>query len=182
MRKTNFLNVLFITALLIVSCSKNDTPQVVNEEEVITTLTVILTPAGGGTAITLQSQDLDADGPNAPDVTVSGPLSAGVVYNGSIALLNETETPPGNVTEEVEQESNEHQFFYTVAGLDITTAYTNFDGNGNPLGTMFTLTTGVAGTGTLTFTLRHEPTKPNTGLSDAGGETDITVTFDVTIQ
>ncbi len=47
---------------------------------------------------------------------------------------------------------------------------------------MFTLTTGVAGTGTLTFTLRHEPTKPNTGLSDAGGETDITVTFDVTIQ
>ncbi len=32
------------------------------------------------------------------------------------------------------------------------------------------------------FTLRHEPTKPNTGLADAGGETDIAVTFNVTVQ
>jgi len=30
--------------------------------------------------------------------------------------------------------------------------------------------------------LRHEPTKPNTGLSDAGGETDISATFDVSVQ
>jgi hypothetical protein len=36
--------------------------------------------------------------------------------------------------------------------------------------------------GTLTVTLRHEPTKPNTGLGDAGGETDIAATFNVTVQ
>jgi hypothetical protein len=30
--------------------------------------------------------------------------------------------------------------------------------------------------------LRHEPTKPNEGLSDAGGETDIEATFSVIIQ
>jgi len=83
----------------------------------------------------------------------------------------------------VEEEDLEHQFFYTPGGgLSVTTTYSNFDADGNPLGTQFTLTAGAASSGTLTFTLRHEPTKPNSGLSDAGGETDISATFDVTVQ
>ena len=43
------------------------------------------------------------------------------------------------------------------------------------------LSTGEASSGTLTLTLRHEPNKPNSGLADAGGETDIEVTFDVAV-
>jgi hypothetical protein len=66
--------------------------------------------------------------------------------------------------------------------LDVTTSYSDSDDDGNDLGIEFTLTAGAASSGTLTFTLRHEPTKPNTGLSDAGGETDIAATFDVTIE
>ena len=58
----------------------------------------------------------------------------------------------------------------------------NFDSNGNPLGTEFTLTAGAASSGTLTFTLRHLPTKPNTGLDDAGGNTDIAAPFNITIE
>jgi hypothetical protein len=169
---------------LFTSCSNDDdAPAPVNEEEVITTITVVMTPAGGGTAVTLQSRDLDGDGPDAPVVTVSGAFAANTTYNGAITLLNETETPAEDVTLEVEEEDDEHQFFYTVGGgLNFTTVYTNFDGNNNPLGTAFDATTGAASTGTVTFTLRHEPTKPNTGLGDAGGETDIEVTFDVAIQ
>lgn len=184
MKTLKYISLLFIAGTLITACSSDDdSPEPVNEEEVITTLTATLTPAGGGTAITLQQQDLDGDGPNAPTITVSGNLAAGVTYNGSIVLLNETETPAEDITEEVEEEDDEHQFFYTIGGgLDATTAYSNFDGNNNPLGTEFTLTAGAASTGTLTFTLRHEPTKPNTGLADAGGETDIIATFNVTIQ
>ncbi len=184
MKKANFLTTVFFTTLLFVSCSDDDdTPDMVNEEEVITTLTATLTPDGGGTAITIQTRDLDGDGPNAPEVTVSGDLMAGVTYNGSLVLLNETESPAENITDEVEEENLEHQFFFTVGGgLDVTTAYANFDSEGNPLGTEFTLTAGAASSGTLTFTLRHEPTKPNTGLGDAGGETDIAATFNVTVQ
>jgi hypothetical protein len=185
MRKLNFLATVLFTTLLFVSCSKDDdsTPEPVNEDEVITTLTATLVPAGQGTTITLKSQDLDGDGPNAPVITVSGNLSAGVIYNGTIELLNEMESPAEDITEEVEEEDLDHQFFYTIGGgLDVTTSYENNDSEGNPLGTEFTLVAGAASSGALTFTLRHEPTKPNTGLDDAGGETDIAVTFNLTVE
>jgi hypothetical protein len=184
MKNVKFLATAIFATVLFVSCSNDDdTPEPVNEEEVITTLTVTLSPNGGGTAITLQTRDLDGDGPNAPVVTVSGSLATGVTYSGTIVLLNETVNPPEIITEEVEEENLDHQFFYTLGGgLDVTTAYSNFDDNGNPLGTEFTLTAGTASSGTLTFTLRHEPTKPNTGLGDAGGETDIAATFNVAVQ
>ncbi len=185
MRNLKFLSLVLFTGLLYTACSNDDdnTPDPVNEEEVITTLTATLTPDGGGTTITLQTRDLDGDGPNAPEVTVSGNLATGVTYNGSIVLLNETETPAENITEEVMEEAEEHQFFYTTGGgLEVTTVYVDMDSDGNPLGTEFTLTAGNPSSGTLTFTLRHEPTKPNTGLSDAGGETDIAATFNVTVE
>ncbi|OIQ30967.1 MAG: type 1 periplasmic binding fold superfamily protein [Bacteroidetes bacterium MedPE-SWsnd-G2] len=181
MKTIKFLIPALFSTLLFVSCSSDDdTPAPVNEEELITTLTVTL--SDGGTPITLTYQDLDGDGPNNPEITVSGDLANNTVYNGSIVLLNESVSPAEDITEEVEEESDEHQFFYTIGnGLNATTAYTNFDTNGENLGTTFTLTTGDASAGTLTFTLRHEPTKPNTGLADAGGETDIETTFNVTI-
>ena len=184
MEKGKFLSTAIFASLLFVSCSSDDdTPEPVNEEEVITTTTVTLAPNGGGTPITLKTRDLDGDGPNAPVITVSGNLEAGVTYNGTIVLLNETESPAENITEEVEEENLEHQFFYTVGGgLDVSTDYGNFDDDGNPLGTEFTLTAGAASSGTLTFTLRHEPTKPNTGLGDAGGETDISASFNLTVE
>ena len=52
---------------------------------------------------------------------------------------------------------------------------------------MTTLTTGEAGTGTLSIILRHEPAKDASGVSDgqianAGGETDIEVSFNITIE
>ena len=174
---------LLASTLIFASCSDDDdnTPEPVNEEEVITTLTVTL--ESGSDTVVMQYQDLDGDGPDAATVTVSGSLNANTVYDGSIVLLNETESPAENITEEVEEEDDEHQFFYTVgAGLDVDTEYANFDGDGNPLGTMFVLNTGIPSSGGLTFTLRHEPNKPNTGLENAGGSTDIEVTFDVTVE
>ncbi len=184
MKNLNLLAFAIFATVLFASCSNDDdAPAPVNEEEVITTLKVTLTPTGGGTPITMETRDLDGDGPNPPVVAVSQNLATGVTYNGAIILQNETVSPPENITEEVEEESLDHQFFYTSGdGLDVTTEYSNFDTNENPLGTEFTLTAGEVSSGTLTFTLRHEPTKPNTGLNDAGGETDFTTTFNVEVQ
>jgi hypothetical protein len=173
---------LLASTLIFASCSDDDdTPEPVNEEEVITTLTVTLD--SGSDSVVMQYQDLDGDGPDAATVTVSGSLSANTTYDGSIILLNETESPAENVTEEIEEEDLDHQFFYTVgSGLDVAAEYGDADSEGNPLGLSFILNTGVASSGGLTFTLRHEPNKPNTGLENAGGETDIEVTFDVTVE
>ena len=182
----NYFKLVSITlfTLLFVACSSDDdaAPEPVNEEEVITTM--IVTLDGPDQVVTLEYRDLDGpDGPDSAEITVSGALTAGATYAGSIRLLNETEDPAENITEEVEEEDDEHQFFYTSSSdLNVELDYGNFDGNGNPLGTMFILTSDAASSGSLTFTLQHEPTKPNTGLEDAGGETDIEVSFEVEVQ
>ncbi|MDB4180898.1 type 1 periplasmic binding fold superfamily protein [Flavobacteriaceae bacterium] len=184
MKKIKFLTLALIISTLFIGCSKDDDqqPQPVNEEEVITTLTVTLVPEGGGATVILQTRDLDGDGPNEPVIT-TGNLAAGVSYSGSIVLLNETVDPAEDITEEVEEENLEHQFFYTSGDdLDITTSNENLDTDGNKLGTEFTLVAGAVSSGTLTFTLRHEPTKPNTGIDDAGGESDVIATFNVAVQ
>ena len=177
--------VLAIIAALVFSCSDDDdeNPEPVNEEEVITTMIVSLTPQGGGDTITLQSQDLDADGPNAPVITVSGDLNDFTTYDGSIELLNETEDPVEDITAEVEEEADEHQFFFASTGSIAGITYGDTDGNGNPLGLVFVLSTQQPGNASLTITLRHEPLKPNDGtLQNAGGETDIAQTFDITVE
>jgi hypothetical protein len=198
MKTIKILSLLFATGLFMASCSNDDeTPEEVNEEETITTMTVTLIPQGGGTTVTFVSRDLDGDGPNAPVITPDDiVLAANTTYGGAVGLLNETETPAENVNEEIEEEADEHQFIFTTGGgLNASTAYAdeesdyvsgetgeNFTTN-NPVGILFTLTTTDASTGTFTVTLRHEPTKPNDGtLAGAGGETDITQTFDVTIE
>lgn len=182
------ISILFLSTLIFTACSNDDdNPTPVNEEEVITTLTATLTPVGGGTTITLQTRDLDGDGPNPPVVSVSSSLAIGTTYNGSLELLNETVTPAELINEEIEEEAEEHQFFFESTNNISTFAYADVDGNGNPIGLEFTLTTGTAGTGSVTITLRHEPNKSAAGVStgeiaNAGGETDIEATFTVTVQ
>ena len=89
-----------------------------------------------------------------------------------------------NITwEEIEEEALEHQFFYTIGnGLDAEADYNDADSDGNPIGLDFVLSANSVSSGSITFTLRHEPTKPNMGIEDAGGETDIEATFDIAIQ
>ena len=184
MKNVKILAAVILATLSLTSCSDDDDlPEVIHEEEVITTITITLEPEGEGTKVTLQKRDLDADGPDEPTFEVSGNLLAGVTYNGSIVLLNETESPAEDITEEVEEEDLDHQFFYTIASdLDVTIDNVNLDSEGNRLGTEFKLAAGAASSGLLTVTLRHEPTKPNTGLEDAGGETDIEASFNVVVE
>ncbi|MEP2935538.1 MAG: type 1 periplasmic binding fold superfamily protein [Gilvibacter sp.] len=185
MKKNIFIFALIATFGL-TSCSNDDdnTPEVVNEEEVITTVTLTLVPSGGGDTVILISNDVDGDGPAPPVTAQTGDFVADTDYTGLVSFTNVTETPAEDITEEVIAEAEEHQVFYISSGsLNLTTSYNDTDSDGNPLGVMTTVMTGAASSGTLNIVLRHEPNKPNDGtLGDAGGETDVSVTFDIDIN
>lgn len=185
MKNLKLIALLVIPTLFLTSCNNDDTAAV--EEELFTTVTTTL--VGGGQTITLTSRDLDADGPNAPIITVSGNLVAGTTYQGSTILLDETKNPPKDMTEEVEELGNEHQLFYQLPSVlgSITYDASNVDSDGNPIGLKFTLVAGGTGNGNLTVTLRHLPNKTASGVADgditnAGGSSDIAVSFPIVVN
>lgn len=182
MKTIKLLALFFISSLVFVSCSSDDdNDDHDHEEELITTVTYTLT--NGNDVVTLTFEDLDGESGTDGTYDVSGPLTANTTYTGSIELLNETEDPAEDITEEVEEEGDEHEFFYTSSISDITITKEDEDEDGNPIGIETTLTTGEAGTGTLTIILKHEPTKPNDGTStSAGGSTDVSVTFSIEVE
>ena len=180
---------LLAIPFLYFSCSDDDDnsiPEPVNEEEVITTMTITLVASDQSGVVVLQTQDLDGDGGEEPVVTVSGSISNMTSYIGSIQWLNEMEDEPEDITVEVLEEADEHQVFFGIGeGLPIQVVYADEDSNGYPVGVNFILApteAGVTGSGPLTVTLIHEPTKPNDGLDSAGGSIDIQTTFDLVVE
>jgi hypothetical protein len=175
------LAILFISSLTFTACSDNEEDDHDHEEELITTVTYTLT--NGNDTVTLKFKDIDGEGGADGTYTVSGALSANTTYTGSIELLNETESPAEDITEEVEEEGDEHEFFYSSTISDLTVSKTDVDSNGNSIGIATSLATLDAGTGTLTVILKHEPTKPNDGTANgAGGSTDVEVTFSIEVE
>ena len=180
MKTIKLLAFLFVSSIVMTSCSDDDHDHD-HEEELITTVTYTLT--SGNDVVTLKFQDLDGEGGSDGTFDISGPLTANTTYTGTLVLLNETESPAEDITEEVKTEGDEHEFFFSssISGVSITK--TDADANGNPIGVTSSLTTGSVGTGTLTVILKHEPTKPNMGtVSDAGGSTDLEVSYSITVQ
>lgn len=183
--KLLFFSSIFVL-LFASSCKDDEIPEVPVQPELITTLTYTLTPEGGGDAVVLSFQDLDDDGPIAP-ITQNGTLQNTTTYNGVLTFLNESVDPSENITEEVEAEDEEHQVFFVTNNDFVTVAYDDTDSDGNPIGLSSKLTTSQTGTTDLTITLRHEPNKAGENVStgditNAGGETDIEVTFNVEIE
>ena len=189
----------FATAALLFSCSSDDTldPELENEEELITDFDITLSAAGLDDVVL--SAD-DPDGDEEIDSITGGTLVANTVYTGSITLTNELaeDDEDPNVTAEIQEEDDEHQFFFIPVAVDadgepledvlnITTTYLDFDEDGNPLGLSFTLTTGEASVGDFAIVLRHELDKNAEGVSEgditeAGGSTDISVDFPIVIE
>lgn len=184
--------IALLATLSFSSCSKDDNePTPVNEEEVITTVTAIYTPVGGGTAITLQSRDLDGDGANPPIITVSGPFAKNKTYNGAVTVKNESITPTQDITLEILAEAVDHQLFYQKTGTLNAFTYaseaSNFDKNGKVVGLQSVFTTTEPASGNLKITLRHEPNKSGANvaagdITNAAGSTDFEVTFSISVM
>ncbi len=188
MKTIKLLSLSLLAVLTFSACSNDDdAPEVVLEQEEITTLNVFLTAEGGTEELKFSYRDLDGDGANAQVMTNN--LDANTTYTGRLEFLNENDTPVENVTEEIIEEDDEHQiFFVSSSGLNLTTEYLDQDGDGNPIGVEFRLVTEAASTGNMTILLIHEGNKFAEGANEGvfssvvGGDTDIEVVFNVTID
>ena len=191
MKTINTIACVISFATLFISCSNENDATPVNEEELITTITAVFTPEGGGSAVTLNSRDLDGDGPNAPVITISGPFTQNTTYNGVVAFTNESVSPAEDITAEIVAEAEDHQIFYQTTGslpdFIYSTTAENVDANGKPIGLQTVFTTTTAATGVLKISLIHLPNKTAAGVAagdptNAGGNTDATEEFSVRVE
>lgn len=178
---------LAFTALTLVlaSCKGDSITDPAGESEVISRVTLTLTPTVGA-AITSYIDDPDGNGPSAPSAQVGAlSLPAGSSWTGTVKFENRTVSPIADITAEVLAEANEHRVFYTVAGAGITVNSTDLDGAGKPLGLRFTAAA-VAGTPAGARTLRvllchyDKQVKPAVAAS-CTVDTDIDVSFAMTV-
>lgn len=206
---------LFVAALslgLSVGCADGMTggdggvtdPGEENEEEVITTVELTFTPQGGGTALTFTWADPEDDGSPVIDSIV---LMDADDYDLTVRFLNELEDPAENITEEIEEEDDEHQIFVYGSGVEgpgtatnankiVTHAYSDTDDGGLPVGLSNTIVTDGTGTGEFNLMLRHLPPESGTAVKVADladtfasdgagglpGDTDVDVTFPIEVQ
>jgi hypothetical protein len=181
-----------LVLLALIGCS--DDIATINSGEVITTVVLAFTPETGSDIVVL-ANDPDGDGGEAPTIDPIN-LVAGR-YTLAVGFQNRLEDPPEEITEEVADEAEDHQVFFTgsaVAG-PLMPAYDDSDRNGLPIGLQNTVVA-APGTGMLTLTLRHLPPVNGTpvktgqladqaraeGTASLPGESDAVVTFPVTVQ
>ena len=91
-----------------------------------------------------------------------------------------------DITEEIEEEADEHQFWFTPAGGvsdRVTVSIDDLDSNGFPVGLEFTVTVteGAAATGTMQVVLSHYDEGPKDGVS-LSDESDFDIVFPVEIN
>jgi hypothetical protein len=105
----------------------------------------------------------------------------------SLGVYDDTKSPVEDMTEEIEEESDVHLFvFKTTPASLLAITLVDQDKNGLPVGLASSvLTQSTAGTGKLNLLLKHQPelngVRVKTG-QEAGGSTDIDLTFDVEVK
>lgn len=160
-----------------------------NDQELITKVILTLTENGTSNTVTATFNDPDGGGGAAPTITGLS-LKAGSTYTGKIELKDESKNPVEDITEEVKEEADAHQFFYTPQGAlagRITVTVTDKDSKNLPVGLEFTVavSAGAAVTGSaansLNVALSHFEGATKTGTSRSP-ETDVEINFPVNIN
>lgn len=195
-----FSVMLAIASVIYLSGCDDDDPQKEDTPEMITEATLTFTPIGGGTTITVTATDPDGEG--VQDLAVDGPinLTTNKTYTLKVELVNgllEPSEPGYDITEEVEEESDEHMFFFAWTnnvfsdpsgdGNIDTRAddvnYNDTDDNGLPLGLDTSWTTVAASaSGTFRIVLKHQPDLKSASSTATTGESDIDLTFVINVN
>lgn len=187
---------LTVTTGIFSGCGDDDVPPAENEEEIINSVTLTFSPVGGGSDVVATYLDPDGEGTEDPTLT-NIELSTGTSYSLSITMANTLETPAEDITEEVEEEGDEHQIFFqwtddifsdpTGRGNINATGTVNYadeDADGNPIGLSTTWTTvnqSLSG-GEFRILLKHQPDIKSSSSSSSDGETDIDITWTLNVS
>jgi hypothetical protein len=162
-------------SLFSVGCDKHDH----TEGEVITRVVVHLTGLGNNFNQEFTAKDDDGDGVfNSIDPIT---LPIGSAFSCRLHVYDDTKNPVEDISEEIQAESNEHLFTFSVTGANLVIGNLNTDGNGAPFGLESIWTSAAASNGSVKITLYHEPTNKNS-TTDPGGDVDVEVSFPVTLQ
>jgi hypothetical protein len=191
--------VLTLTTSLFISGCDDDDPVKEDVPELITKVTLTFTPSDGGSPLVVTATDPDGEG--VQNIAADGPitLAAASSYDMSITLVNalaEPSDPAYNITEEVEEEGDEHMFFFSwtnnvfsnPAGngnMDNRADAVNYedeDANGLPLGLHTSWTTAEASSGNFRVILKHQPDLKSETSDSSIGETDLDLTFTVIVN
>lgn len=179
--------ILILSACALFSCKKD--PEKVKESDVITSVEVILYDSTLHTTASYFFHDSDGAGGKTPIIdTILTNINTS--YSAELKLLNETQTPVFNVTNEIITDKEDHQFFYksTPALMWQTIKYLDFDANTQPIGLHFSFTTQNTPTsGVFNLILRLLPNKSganvsNGDITNAGGESEVEIDFPVKVQ
>jgi len=176
---THISRIFFVFALtvLLIQCKK-DTPDEINEEEVINRVTLTVTGADGS------SNDYTW---NEGDTVPSISLAANTTSNVSIHFYDASDASDvEDITEEVIEEADEHFVFYQVSSASLTiSAASNdvVDSDGTSINLKTQWAAAAASSGVVRVYLIHEPTtKSGDSRGALGGSTDVELDFPVTIQ
>ena len=177
--KYTFILMLSLLTLLS-ACESDDDNEFENEQELITTVEIVFTDDQGNVS-TFLFQDLDGEGGMAPVIDQID-LLAGTTYTTGIRFLDESDpTDAEDITEEVRNEDEEHLVCYDATGAMPAPVVQDTDASGDPLGIVTMFNTTTAGSGQLTIRLKHLPNK-GAASPCSTGETDVEVTFEVTVM
>jgi len=170
-----YLTVFLLGALFIstTSCSDDDDPEPLKEEENITSMTLRLEPVATNKGIDAVEATFTAG--SKPTLS----LNANTQYNATITFNDKIE-------DEIKAEGTDHEIFFEVKE-DVLIVQKiipdDFDANGRPVGLKTRMLSGNTGqTGDLKVTLKHQPGLKNEKSDVKVGETDIEATFTVSIK
>ncbi len=172
-------------AVSLSGCGSDDVvnPPDPNEQELITTLIINLTDSVTLAQTSFQFDDPDGEGGNPPTRFDTIVIGANRTYFAQIILLNKSATPVDTISNEVLEEGDEHQFFFTTTDVSTVISYADADINGNPIGLQTIWRDGAASNGNILVVLKHQPGSkaPAPGNPNVG-ETDVQVDFITKVQ
>ena len=195
--KLNYLLYAVLTLFIFTACEEDEVaPEEENEVEVFTDVKLVFTPTSGGAAVEAAAQDPDGAGVQELQVLGAINLAANTSYTLTMVIENCLESPCELMNEEIEEEDDEHQFFFAFTNDAFTSPagngnidsasdpinYNDSDGNGNSLGLNTSWTTGSASTGTFTVQLQHQPDVKTATSGSTDGDTDFALTFNLNIN
>jgi hypothetical protein len=198
---TKYLLNLFIVAgaiFVFSSCNNDDEPTRENTPELITKVTLTFLPVTGSPVI-VTATDPDGDGPQDLEIDGTIELVNNIPYTLSISLSNTlvAETDPAyDISAEVEEEGDEHIFFFSWTN-DVFNSptgngnidsraddvnYSDSDDNGLPLGLVTNWTGSNGKSGDFRIVLKHQPGIKSETSTASDGETDLDLTFTVNVN